>query len=411
MKSKKILYINQYFKHPSEPGITRSYWIAQELIKRGYEVVMLAHRNELLDHVKDVKPVEITYVDGIKVIYIRNKYSNDMGVFKRAVSFINFMLKSTKYAVREKDINLVIATSTPLTVAFPALVRKIMKKTPYVFEVRDLWPEVPIQMGAIKNRFVIKFLSWCEKIIYKKSIHTVALSPGMLDGVLKYIEKERTSMIPNMAKIDKFWPREKNMELMEKMGLKKDSFKAIYFGQMGQSNDLEVIIEAAKKLKEQQVNDIEFVVVGHGSKYSKVANAITEFKLDNIKIFPRVPMSEMSEIINFCDLSMVLFSNIPILYTNSPNKLFDSLSAAKPIIVNSAGWTKTMVEEAECGLFVKPNDAEDLIKAINLIKNDSELKNKMAINSRLLAEREYDKSILCNRFADLTDNLFKKHNL
>jgi|SRR5690554_368940 len=408
MKKGKILYINQYFKHPAEPGITRSYWIAKELINRGYEVVMLAHRNELLDHVKNVKPVEITNIDGIKVIYIKNKYSNDMGVVKRAISFVNFMIRSTKYAYKEKDVDLVIATSTPLTVAFPALIRKWFKKTPFVFEVRDLWPEVPIQMGAIKNKILIKFLRWFEKITYKNALHVVALSPGMLDGVLKYVPKENTSMIPNMAKIDKFWPREPNDKLIQSMGLRKDSFKAIYFGQMGLSNDLETILSTAIQLQKENDTNIEFVIIGHGSKYKKVQETIYYENLTNIKLFSRVPMSQMSEILNFCDVSLVMFSNIPILYTNSPNKLFDSLSAGKPIIVNSAGWTKIMVEEAECGLFVEPDNSELLKNALLDLKNNPALKSMMASNSRNLAEQKYDKSILCYQFGEMIDKLYLK---
>ncbi len=408
MKKGKILYINQYFKHPAEPGITRSYWIAKELINRGYEVVMLAHRNELLDHVKNVKPVEITNIDGIKVIYIKNKYSNDMGVVKRAISFVNFMIRSTKYAYKEKDVDLVIATSTPLTVAFPALIRKWFKKTPLVFEVRDLWPEVPIQMGAIKNKILIKFLRWFEKITYKNALHVVALSPGMLDGVLKYVPKENTSMIPNMAKIDKFWPREPNDKLIQSMGLRKDSFKAIYFGQMGLSNDLETILSTAIQLQKENDTNIEFVIIGHGSKYKKVQETIYYENLTNIKLFSRVPMSQMSEILNFCDVSLVMFSNIPILYTNSPNKLFDSLSAGKPIIVNSAGWTKIMVEEAECGLFVEPDNSELLKNALLDLKNNPALKSMMASNSRNLAEQKYDKSILCYQFGEMIDKLYLK---
>ncbi len=122
------------------------------------------------------------------------------------------MLKSLAIAWKEKNIDLVIATSTPLTVGFPALVLKKIKRIPYVFEVRDLWPEVPIQMGALKNRFLIGLARWFERSVYKNAKHIIALSPGMRDGVLdQKINKEKVSMIPNMSKIDAFWPREKRL--------------------------------------------------------------------------------------------------------------------------------------------------------------------------------------------------------
>jgi glycosyltransferase involved in cell wall biosynthesis len=402
---KHILYINQYFKHPSEPGITRSYWIAKELIKNGYRVTMLAHRNLSHKHIKKALPVEIEDVDGIRVIYIRNAYSNEMSIPARAWSFLKFMFKSIRYALNEKNVDLVISTSTPLTVAVPALLRKFLKKTRYVFEVRDLWPEVPIQMGAIRSSLMIKLLRKFEELTYKQADHVIALSPGMQDGVVKYIPFEKTTMIPNMAKIDQFWPRPSNTDLIRNLKLKENSFKVIYFGQLGESNAIEYILKAIDLFNKSRNKDVEFIFIGHGRYYKVISEYIKSTKCDNVHLFERKPMSEISEIVNFCDISLVTFSNIPILATNSPNKLFDSLSAGKPIIVNSPGWTKEMVERYECGIFVDPNRPESLVSNIIKLKNDEELRNKMSINARALAENQYDKSILCNKFVKVIDDV------
>lgn len=403
--SKKILYINQYFKHPSEPGITRSYWTARRLIEAGYSITMLAHRNTCLGHVGETPLYQRTDVDGIEVIYLRNQYSNDMGMVGRAWAFVSFMFRATYYAAKEKDVDLVIATSTPLTVAAPALFRLWFRKTPYIFEVRDLWPDVPVQMGAIKNKYMIRFLRWFEKITYRKAEHVIALSPGMVDGVVKYIPKSKTSMIPNMAKIDAFWPRAKEQGLMEEMGLASESFKVIYFGQMGLSNAIDYIVDAAALL-ERYGENIEFLFVGHGRMMKVVRNRMEREGLKLIHLFERVPMREMSEIVNFCDVSLVTFSDIPILYTNSPNKLFDSLSAGKPIIVNSAGWTKEMVETHDCGLFADPKDPLALAEAVLRLKNSDDDSARMGANARRLAETVYDKSILCDQFRDVVDRVF-----
>lgn len=399
----KILYINQYFKHPSEPGITRSYWISKRLMEAGHTITMLSHRNTLLDHVgKDVPRMQRVDVDGINVVYLRNQYSNSMGVLARAWAFVSFMMRSAWHALREKDVDLVIATSTPLTVAFPALMRKWLRGTPFIFEVRDLWPEVPIQMGAIKSPLIIRFLRWFEKTTYRNAVHVVALSPGMQEGVVKYVPKEKTSMIPNMAKIDQFWPRERDTELMRKMGLAEDSFKVLYFGQMGLSNAMESVIEAAEALAGE---DVEFLFVGHGLFMRRLATRKEKGELSHVHLFERVPMKEMSEIVNFCDVSLVTFSDLPILQTNSPNKLFDTLSAGKPVIVNSAGWTKTMVEEADCGLFADPRAEGSLAAKILELRSDPERRRKMGANARRLAETVYDKSILCEQFAEAVQSL------
>ncbi|MDR6370474.1 glycosyltransferase involved in cell wall biosynthesis [Chryseobacterium bernardetii] len=390
-----ILYIHQYFVTPQEPGGTRSYWLAQELIKNGHKVTMLTSSSKFSE---DIKVVQI---DGIEVVYIKEDYDQNMSVSRRLKAFLKFMYKSSVLGLKQKDIDLVIATSTPLTIGIPALLLKWFKKKPFVFEVRDLWPEVPIQMGAIKNRWTIKTTRLLEKTIYKNASRVIALSPGMQDGVVKYIPKEKTSMIPNMAKMDEFWPRGKNDQLMEKLGLKKDSFKIVHFGSLGLANGAHSIVESAKLLKDRE--DIEFLFVGGGSTEKDLIDEVEKNNLKNVKFLGKFPMTDVSEIVNFSDVSMISFLDLPILYTNSPNKLFDSLSAGKPIIVNSAGWTKDIAEKYHCGYYVNPNRPEELVQKVLHLKDNPELVKKMGQNARKLAETVYDKSILCKKFVDVIE--------
>jgi glycosyltransferase involved in cell wall biosynthesis len=385
-----ILYIHQYFKTPKEPGGTRSYWLAQALVKQGYNVTMLTTSN----HIKN--NIEKTIIDGINVIYLKVSYRQDMSIFERLLSFSIFMFKSTYYAYLQKNIDLVFATSTPLSVGFPALIIKKIKNIPYVFEVRDLWPEVPIQMGAFKNKIIKKLLIWFEKLIYKNAEHIVALSPGMAEGVLKYESALKVSMISNMSKVDSFWPREKNLNLMKKLKLNTKSFKLIHFGSLGQANGAFTIIESAKLLKNN--DNFEFIFIGGGSTEQELKDLCTKYNLKNVHFLGSFPLDKTSEIVNLCDVSIVSFLDLPILYTNSPNKLFDSLSAGKPIIVNSAGWTKDLVEKHSCGFYVNPNIPIELVNKLKELKDNIKMMKSMSNNGRLLAETVYDKSILCNEF-------------
>lgn len=394
-----ILYIHQYFVTPQEPGGTRSYWLAQELIKNGHKVTMLTSSSKFSEDIKVVN------IDGIEVVYIKEDYDQNMSVSRRLKAFLKFMYKSSVVGWKQKDIDLVIATSTPLTIGIPALILKWFKKKPFVFEVRDLWPEVPIQMGAIKNSWTIKTTRLLEKTIYKNASRVFALSPGMQDGVVKYIPKEKTSMIPNMAKMEEFWPRGKNDQLMEKLGLKKDSFKIVHFGSLGLANGAHSIIESAKLLKDRE--DIEFLFVGGGSTEQDLVDEVEKNNLKNVKFLGKFPMTDVSEIVNFSDVSMISFLDIPILYTNSPNKLFDSLSAGKPIIVNSAGWTKDIAEKYHCGYYVNPNHPEELVGKILYLKDNPEVVKNMGQNARKLAETVYDKSILCKKFVKVIEQVDK----
>lgn len=392
----KILYIHQYFKTPREPGGTRSYWIAQELLKRKHDVTFLTSSTTQTEAKTD------RIVDGIRVISFKVPYSQNMGLVHRFKSFTHFMLEAAKEGVKYRDIDLVIATSTPLTVGYPALRIKRKLNVPYIFEVRDLWPEVPIQMGALKSPVLKKLARWFEERIYKNAVHVVALSPGMQDGVVKYIPAAKTSMIPNMAKIDEFWPRSKNEELISGVGLKKESFKIIHFGSLGLANGADYIMKAAAELKDNK--DIEFVFAGGGSTEEALKAQCRTLGLNNVHFIGKFPLAQIAEIVNFCDVSVVTFLDLPILYTNSPNKLFDSLSAGKPIIVNSAGWTKELVEKENCGYFVHPERPEELAQRILYLKSSPDELARLGNNARVLAETKYDKSILCGKFADLVDS-------
>src|SRR5690606_32134805 len=191
--------------------------------------------------------IERKNIDGILVISVRNLYSNDMSVASRLWSFFRFMVLSSIIGLRQSDVDLVYATSTPLSVGIPALLIKWLRGTGFVFEVRDLWPEVPIQLKAIRNRIAIKILRAYERLIYEQALHIVALSPGMKEGVMAQgIPDFKVSMIPNMAKKDKFFLRPRNASVASSFGIDLTKFNAIHFGTMGAANGLDYIIDAAK---------------------------------------------------------------------------------------------------------------------------------------------------------------------
>jgi glycosyltransferase involved in cell wall biosynthesis len=392
-----ILYIHQYFKTPFEPGGTRSYWIAKELVVNGNNVTILTTSNSIK------KKIEKKNIDGINVVYFKVPYNQKMNFTYRLFSFFNFMIQSTLYSLFLKKIDLVIATSTPLTVGFPALVLKKIKNIKYIFEVRDLWPEVPIQMGVIKNKIIVMITRFFEKTIYKNANFVVTLSPGMQNGVIKYIPIEKTVMIPNMAKIDKFWPRESNINLMQELRLSENTFKVIHFGALGLANGIDKVLDTIELMNNNST--VEFIFIGGGSTEQQLQARCGNKGLKNVKFLGSFPMDLTSEIVNLCDVSLVSFKDIPILYTNSPNKLFDSLSAGKPIIVNSAGWTKDFVIQYNCGLYVNPNKPEELVDGIKYLQKNHEIRLQMGLNSRKLAEEKYDKAILSKQFIEVINKI------
>lgn len=397
-----ILYIHQYFVIPSEPGGTRSYWIARELVKRGHQVTMITAS-------KKEHPAGYEKIDGIDVVYVDNpSYDNNMSAAKKIWSFVAFIKNAINAAKKEKDVDIVYATSTPLTIGAIALRLKKCRKWKYVFEVRDLWPEFPIEIGAIKNKMAIKFLRGFEKRIYDKSEHVVALSPGMKEGVMKAGTPEaKVSMIPNMAKPDKFFPHEPNLEVARHFNIDLSKFNVIHFGSMGRANGLQYIIEAAKCLKKKGDDSVRFIFMGSGATEPVVMKLAEDYGLTNVCFLGLHKMDVVSEVVNCCDASITTFLNLPVLKTNSPNKLFDSLSAGKPIIVNSAGWTKDMVEKDDCGFYVDPERPEELADKLLQYKDDKDTLKRWGENARKLSLEVYDKDILSAQVADVLEKYAK----
>ena len=399
----KILYIHQYFCTPDEPGGTRSYWISRELVKRGHQVTVITSTKKSHPEPSRVK------IDGIEVVYVKNSYNNYMSVLQKIYSFLNFVRQAIRAAVKEDGVDIVYATSTPLTIGYVAMRLKAKRKWPYVFEVRDLWPEFPIQIGAIKNKLAIWYLRRLERHIYERSEHVVALSPGMQEGVIAAgTPKEKTSMIPNMSKPDKFFPHEPNMEITKQFGVDLAKFNVIHFGSMGRANGLKYIIDAAKVLQDRGIDDVNFIFMGGGATEPKLKKMVEEQGLKNVQFLGSHPMDTLAEVVNLCDASITSFLNLPILRTNSPNKLFDSLSAGKPIIVNSAGWTKDLVEKEKCGFYVDPEKPAELAEMLRYYKDNKDTLKLWGENARRLSVEVFDKSILSAKVADVIEAAYAK---
>lgn len=396
----KVLYIHQYFVTPQEPGGTRSYWISKEMIERGHHVTMITGCNKA--HPSPCRED----IDGIDVVYVKNQYSNYMGAGQRILSFVKFVFRAIKAVRKEKNVDIVFATSTPLTVGAIAIWLKWTKGWRYVFEVRDLWPEALIQEG-ITNPIVVWALRLLEKWSYKKSEHVISLSPGMEDGVLKIgTPKCKSTMVPNMSKPDKFYPHEPNQSIIKQFGIDTDKFNLIHFGAMGFDNHLDYIVEAARIAKEQKKDNLNFIFLGDGSTKPEMEKLCNQYGLSNVQFLGNHKMDVVSEIVNCCSASIVSFQNIPILATNSPNKLFDSLSAGKPIFVNSSGWTKELVEKEKCGVYVDPERPQDLVDAMDNLSHSPLDLQEYSRNSRRLSVEVFDKKILSSKVVDVIESVY-----
>ena len=391
----KILYLHQYFLTPEQGGAIRSYHLAKALVEDGHEVEMITSHNS---HGYEFKNIE-----GIKVHYLPVYYENNLKFIGRLLSFIKFIYRAYLKAASIKNIDLCYATSTPLTIGIVALWLKRIHKIPFYFEVRDLWPEAPIQMGTIKNYFVKKYLFYLEKKIYKKASLLIALSPGIKEGIQKKVPKKTIQLIPNFSDCIFFHPEEKNSALEDKFNL-HGKFVISYFGALGKANHLDYLIDAAYELFKVKNESIHFIIAGKGAELNAIKEKAKTLELTNISFIGFINKSNLHEMLNITDAIYISFANKPILETNSPNKFFDGLASGKLCICNTRGWIKELIEKNECGFYYNPEKPLDFIDKIIPYTNDMNLLNLSQLNARRLAEREFSKEIMVEKLLTLINN-------
>lgn len=384
-----ILYIHQYFTTPEEGGGTRSYEFARKLVKRGHNVTILTG-SKLNDSLVNEKKKIDEYIEGVHVIYLKTPYSTYMTFKRRLWSFVDFSLRATSVGIRVKRYDLIFATSTPLTVAIPGLILSFLHRVPMILEVRDLWPEVPIQMGVIKSNLLIKFLRWFEAFTYRHAKHIIALSPGMVKGVLATgVARKKVTMIPNFCNLDFFKPGKSNNNILGELTSINGPIIA-YCGAISYANDIDIVIYAAEKLQEMS-NPVIFVIAGDGILKPKLEKLAKIKKLKNVFFLGKINKYEVVELYRKSIACLVLFKNLPILSTNSPNKFFDAISVGKPVIANMGGWIGKLVENYKIGFSLENDNPQAIVETVEILTNMNKNKlEEIGKNARKLAVEKFN---------------------
>ncbi len=389
-----ILYIHQYFKTPQEGGAIRSYYLSKGLVENGFKVEMITSHNDSIYTIKEI--------DGIRVHYLPVSYSNDMGFISRTLSFYKFVRKAKRLAKTFQGIDHAYITSTPLTVGLIGLWLKKHLNINYTFEVRDLWPTAPIEIGAIKGRFLKKRLYRLEARIYQHADRVVALSPGMRDWIKSVVPEKDVFMIPNMADCQFFQKEIKDPKLVAFYHAEKP-FVITYLGSIGLTNHLEFLLDIAEEAKAADLN-IDFKVVGEGSQLRNIKLQTYLKKLTNIEFIGHQNKEGVRRILNITDATYVSFADLPVLGTNSPNKFFDSLASGKLTIVNTPGWTKDMVEQYKCGFYANPHEPNEFVTQLRPYLEEKELLETSKNNARRIAESLYSKKLQIDKLVKVLNN-------
>ena len=287
-------------------------------------------------------------------------YANQMGYASRAAAFARFAgASAARAAALPADV--VFATSTPLTIALPGVWAARRQRCPMVFEVRDLWPDVPIALGALPGPLgpAARLL---ERFAYRSSARVVALSPGMRDGVIASgYPSERVTVVPNSCDFDVFGlPPEAGQAIRGSVPWLGDRPLVVYAGALGKVNGVSYIVRLAHQMA-GLLPDARFAIIGDGREEAMVRDLARQTRVLGATLYmlPPMPKPEVARWLSASTLTMSTVIDVPQLWPNSANKFFDSLAAGKPIAINHGGWQADLLAETGAGLSLHPNDAPD----------------------------------------------------
>lgn len=404
----KVLYFHQHFSTPKGSAGIRSYAMARALLARGHQVTMVCGSYGL-GATGLTGPycngVRRGTVDGIEIIEFELPYTNNLSFLKRVGLFASFALRSVKVALTEKY-DVVFATTTPLTAGIPGIFARWLRGKRFVFEVRDLWPELPKAMGVIRNPLVLWLMSVLEWVSYRSAHHVIALSPGIAAGVRHCgVPQAGVTLVPNGCDLDIFTADE---PAWRPASVAADDLMAVFAGTHGLANGLEAVLDAAAELKRRGRADIKLVLIGDGKLKAALVQRASDEQLDNVVFHDPVNKKKLAGLMKATDIGLQILANVPAFYFGtSPNKFFDYIAAGLPVLNNYPGWLAEMIQSSGCGFAVPPASPVLFADALEKAADDRIALKSMGLAARRLAETEFDRHMLAARFVSVLESCKK----
>jgi glycosyltransferase involved in cell wall biosynthesis len=398
----RLLYFHQHFSTPQGSTGTRSYEMAIRSIKEGHEVIMVCGsynggNTGLTAPFKWGRRIGI--VDGIKVIEFNLSYSNNDGFVKRTLLFLLYAIRSIVISLTY-SYDVLFATTTPLTAGIPGIFSRWIRGKTFIFEVRDLWPELPKAMGVISNPVILNLMALLEYVSYKSAHRLIGLSPGICEGIAsKGISNQKIIQISNGCDLELFATGSKEWRPIE---FNTSDLMFIYSGTHGIANGLDSVLNAVSILNERKRSGYKIILIGSGREKDRLINKANEEFLNNHIVFMEpISKERLVGLLKASDVGLQILADIPAFYFGtSPNKFFDYLATGLPVLTNYPGWVADLIEYNQCGVSCEPSDAIKFADKIQYLLDNKILLKKMGLNSRKLAEKEFDRRILSTHWVN-----------
>lgn len=396
----RALLIHQAFVTGHEPGGTRHLEFGERLAVVGDRLTVVASQVSYQTGKRaDSSRGGLMYREHVQGVDVLRAYAPSVvhrGFRWRVFGFLVFSLTSLVAALRVDDIEVVMGTSPPIFQAFTAWLVARVKRKPFLLEIRDLWPEFAIEMGALTNPLARWAGRRGERFLFRHSDHFLVNSPAYRTYLLSNgIPNHLISEVPNGADVMMFTPFAERSGVRSRFGL-EEKFLVVYAGALGMANDLKTVLEAARTLQEH--TGIHFLFVGDGKERGNLEAQAKVLGLANVTFTGSIPKTEMPGVLVEADACLASLLNIPLFTTTYPNKVFDYMAAGKPVVLGIDGVIRAVIEEANAGIYAAPGDAEALAKAILQLFTTPGLGNEMGKNGRESVVERFSRDIQADEF-------------
>jgi glycosyltransferase involved in cell wall biosynthesis len=401
-----ILLIHQAFVTPKEGGGTRHYEFARHCVGAGHRFSIVASTLSYLSGERVIEGRGLVYeqdLNGIRLLRAYTVPALHKSFVRRVISFISFMITSVWAGLRAGPMDLVMGTSPPLFQAISAWLVALIRRRPFLLEIRDLWPEFAIDMGVLTHPLLIKLSRWLERFLYTRADHLLVNSPAYREYLIeKGVVPEKITLIPNGVDPAMFDPDADGKGLREKWGL-DGKLVVTYAGALGLANDIETILKAARHLRNE--SDIHFMLVGDGKERAHLEETAERWRLSNVTFLGMQPKSAIAAILAASDACVATLKDIPMFRTTYPNKVFDYMAAGRPTALAIDGVIREIVESAGGGVFVPPGDSEALANTVQSLSQQPERVESMGRAARRYVVKHFNRQHQAAQFIELAQRL------
>lgn len=403
-----ILLIHQAFAGLDEAGGTRHYEMACLLAGKGHQVTIIASPVSYItgkNNSGDKNARSQTPVPGVTIQRTYTYSGLHRSFFHRVLSFFSFMVSSFIAGIGVRNVDLVWGTSPPIFQGFTAWLLAFLKRVPFLFEVRDLWPAFAIAVGVLKSKFLIKLSLWLEGFLYSRAIKVIVNSPGYLEHVQQHGARS-AELVPNGVDPEMFTPdhSQHNPWLVRK----DNHYIILYAGAHGISNDLPNLLQAAKLVEKEAA--IRFWLVGDGKEKENLIKQAEQMQLTNLEFHSSVSKLEMNQVLAASDACVASLLPVELYKTTYPNKVFDYMAAGKPVILAIDGVIRQVVDTADAGIFAEPGNPAALADAICYCFNHQDKVLQMGLNGRKFVTLKFNRKVLTENFQRIIEETGKVNN-